>query len=157
MSEEPPATDEPIEPADHALSPEELVYPTFDFDAGEIADDGSFSLERDIDRETLADWLEDLAGGLRSHDVAVESSDGHVRFGVDAGEAAATFDADEDHRGTLSFTFDLPARAMFVSDDPDQPAVGARGGKGFVPRSMLTDGDDEEYRCYSWIDDPTDP
>lgn len=146
-----------IEPSEHALSPEELVYPTFEFEAGEIDDDGGFDLQQDLDRETLASWLEELAGGLRSHDVAVESPDGHVRFGVGAGDAEMSFDPDENYRGTLSVTLDLPARAMFVSDDPDAPAVGARGGVGFIPRSMLTDDEEGEYRCYSWIDDPTDP
>ncbi|MFB6221365.1 MAG: amphi-Trp domain-containing protein [Halolamina sp.] len=147
----------PIAPAEKALAPEELVYPTFAFDEGDIEDDGGFDLQQELDRETLASWLEELAGGLRSHDVAVESPDGHVRFGVGTGEVAMSFDPDENHRGTLSLTLDLGARAMFVSDDPDAPAVGARGGRGFIPRSMLTDDEDREYRCYSWIDDPTDP
>jgi hypothetical protein len=146
-----------IEPSDHALASDELVYPTFTFDDGDIDEDGGFSLDRELERETLAEWLEELAGGLRSHDVAVESPDGHVRFGVGVDGASVSFDPDENHRGTLSITLDLPALAMFVSDDPDQPAVGARGGRGFIPRSMLTDDGDDDYRCYSWIDDPTDP
>ncbi len=160
MGEEPTGDDEstkPIAPAEKALAPENLVYPTFEFADGEIDTDGGFDLQQELDRETLASWLEELAGGLRSHDVAVESPDGHVRFGVGPGEVAMSFDPDDDHRGTLSLSLDLGARAMFVSDDPDQQAVGARGGVGFIPRSMLTGDDDDAFRCYSWIDDPTDP
>jgi hypothetical protein len=28
---------------------------------------------------------------------------------------------------------------------------------GFVPIKALTEGDGEEFRCYNWIDEPTDP
>lgn len=53
-------------------------------------------------------------------------------------------------------TFRLRAKALVVAD-PDDPKVGARGGRGFVPLAMLTgDGDVEGFRCYNWMDGPTD-
>lgn len=145
-----------IEPGGHALPPEKLVYPTFEFDEGDVDEDGGFDLSRGIDREEMIEWLEQLAGGMESHDVAVESPDGHVRFGVGAKDVAVSFDPDEDHRGELEVTFSLKARAMFVADDPSKPDVGARGGRGFIPLSMLT-SDRETFRCYNWIEDPLDP
>lgn len=145
-----------IEPGGHALPPEKLVYPTFEFEAGDVDEDGGFDLSQRIDREEMISWLEELAGGMQSHDVAVESPDGHVRFGVGAEDVAMSFDPDEDHRGELEVTFTLKARAMFVADDPSKPDVGARGGRGFIPLSMLT-SDRETFRCYNWIEDPLDP
>ncbi|WP_323676490.1 hypothetical protein [Halorubellus sp. PRR65] len=146
----------PLEPGDHALPPDDLVYPTFAFDDGSVDADGAFDLSRDVDRETLSSWLSDLAGAMASHDVAVESPDGHVRFGVGAKDVAMSFDPDDDHSGDLEVTVTLNAKAMFVADDPEKPAVGARGGRGFVPIEALTT-DREEFRCYNWIDDPEDP
>lgn len=149
---------EPIEPAENALPPEKLNYPEFVFDEGDVDADGGFDLSQGLDREGLVTWLRDLADGLESHDIAVESPDGHVTFGVGAGDVRMAFDPDETHRGTLSVHFDLKAKAMFVADDPTKRKVGARGGVGFIPLSMLTDDrDPASYRCYSWIDDPTDP
>ncbi|WP_433628191.1 hypothetical protein [Halomicrococcus sp. NG-SE-24] len=135
-----------------ALPPEDLRYPEFVFESGDVASDGAFDLRRDLDREEMADWLQDLAGGLASHDVAVESPDGYVTFGVGAEDVAMSFDPGEDV-GELSVTFSLRAKPMFVADDPDGRKVGARGGRGFVPVEMLT-GERETFRCYNWIDDP---
>ncbi|MFC6953272.1 hypothetical protein [Halorubellus litoreus] len=146
----------PLEPGEHALPPEDLVYPTFAFDDGAVDADGGFDLSRDVDRETLSSWLSDLAGAMASHDVAVESPDGHVRFGVGANDVSMSFDPDDDHRGELEVTVRLNAKAMFVADDPEKPAVGARGGRGFVPIEALTT-DQEDFRCYNWIDDPETP
>lgn len=145
-----------LEPDPDAMDHDELVYPTFAFEDGDVAADGTFDLDRDLDRDGMREWLAELAGGLGTHDVAVESPDGHVRLGVGAGSVEMAFDPDDDHRGELEVTLRLPAKAMFVADDPEKPAVGARGGRGFVPVEMLTE-DREEYRCYNWIDDPLDP
>lgn len=141
---------------DHGtLDADELVYPEFVFEDGDVTGDGGFDLSRDLDAETMDRWLRDLAGALASHDLAVESPDGHVRFGVAPQGVDAAFDPD-DYRGTLEVTFRFDARAMFVADDPDQEKVGARGGKGFIPLAMLTE-DLDSPRCYNWIDDPGDP
>lgn len=137
---------------DGHVSPENLEYPEFVFETGAVDDDGGFDLETDLDRETMAEWLEDLAGGVQSHDVAVESPDGYVTFGVGASSVEMSFDPAEDGTGDLSVTFDLRAKPMFVADDPDQPKAGARGGRGFVPVEMLTT-DRETFRCYNWMDD----
>ncbi|WP_327051599.1 hypothetical protein [Halomicrococcus gelatinilyticus] len=136
---------------DHG-SPEDMEYPEFVFESGSVDEDGGFDLATELDREAMAGWLEDLAGGLRSHDVAVESPDGYVTFGVGASDVEMSFDPGEDGVGVLSVTFELPAKPMFVADDPDQPKVGARGGRGFVPVEMLTT-DRETFRCYNWVDD----
>lgn len=144
------------EDGDHTLPEEKLQYPTFTFDEGEVSEQGGFDLSRELDRAAMRAWLEDLAGGLASHDVAVESPDGYVSFGVGPGDVEMRFDPDEQFRGELEVTFRLPAKAMFVSGDPDQPKVGARGGRGFIPVEMLTE-DRDVYRCYNWIDDPSDP
>lgn len=141
---------------DHALDPEDLQYPEFVFEEGEIDDRGGFDLERELSREELREWLEDLAGGLGSHDVAVESPDGYVTFGVGAGSVELAFEPGEDLVGELEFTVRLKAKPMFVADDPTLPKVGARGGKGFVPLELLT-SEKDIFRCYGWIDDPTDP
>ncbi|SIQ83085.1 hypothetical protein SAMN05421858_0541 [Haladaptatus litoreus] len=39
---------------------------------------------------------------------------------------------------------------MFVTNDPDQPKAGARGGKRFIPIETLTT-DRETFRCYNWM------
>ncbi|WP_049971451.1 hypothetical protein [Haladaptatus cibarius] len=134
----------------HALSPDELRYPEFVFENGEIGDDGSFDLETDLDREGMADWLSDLAGGLASHDVAVESPAGYVTFGVGASGVEMSFDPEKGGVGNFEVTFKLRAKPMFVADDPDRPKAGARGGKGFIPIEMLTT-DRETFRCYNWM------
>ena len=148
--------DETTEEDDHALAPDDLQYPEFDFEEGDVGDRGGFDLETALGRDEMVAWLEDLSGGLTSHDVAVESPDGHVRFGVGPKAVEMSFDPDEECRGELEITFRLNAKAMFVAADPTKPKVGARGGSGFVPVEMLTE-DRDVYRCYSWIDDPTDP
>ena len=143
---------------DHGLPPEDLQYPEFVFESGDIDDRGGFDLRADLDREELRAWLSDLAGGLASHDVAVQSPDGYVTLGVAPEEMAMRFDPDEDCVGEFEVTVKMRAKSMFVADDPDGEKVGARGGKGFVPVEMLdSDADAEEFRCYNWIDDPTDP
>lgn len=68
---------------------------------------------------------------------------------------ATAIEPDENHSGELEVTFQLRAKVMVVNES-DDPKVGARGGKGFIPLAMLTDEDDREYRCYNWIEDPTD-
>lgn len=140
---------------EHALPPEDLAYPTLHFEDGDIDADGSFALATALDYDDMAAWAEGLAGALTSHDLGVSTPDGLVTFGVAPEGVDAAFTADDDHRGTLKVTFRLSAKTMMVTDDPAD-AVGARGDMGFVPLSMLTD-DREQYRCYNWIDDPTDP
>lgn len=141
---------------EHGLALEDLQYPTLVLETGTVRDDGSADGERELDRESMADWLEDLAGGLASHDVAIEAPDGRVTLGVAPEGAAVSFDPGDDGVGELAVTFSLRAKAM-VRNDPDDPKVGARGGKGFVPLAMLTDdAGPGEYRCYNWIEDPTD-
>ncbi|WP_135826873.1 hypothetical protein [Halorussus ruber] len=143
---------------DHELPSEDLQYPEFVFEEGEIADDGSFELDADLDREELREWVEDLAGGLASHDIAVESPEGYVTLGVAPEGAELSFDPGEDGVGDFEVTVQMRAKAMFVADDPEGEKVGARGGKGFVPIEALTGaGESEEFRCYNWIDAPTDP
>lgn len=142
---------------DHGLPPEDLQYPEFVFESGEVGDDGSFDLETDLGREELREWVEDLAGGLASHDVAVESPEGYVTLGVAPEGARMSFDPGEDGIGDFEVTVEMRAKAMFVADDPEGEKVGARGGTGFIPIEMLTSDEDEEFRCYNWIEDPTDP
>jgi hypothetical protein len=154
MSDESSETEEG---GDHALPLEDLQYPEYVFESGEIAADGSFTLEADLDREELREWVEDLAGGLASHDVAVESPDGYVTLGVAPEGVSMSFDPDESGVGDFEFSVEMRAKAMFVADDPDGEKVGARGSKGFIPIEALTEGDSEEFRCYNWIDEPTDP
>lgn len=145
-----------IELADTALPTEKLVYPTFEFEEGAIDDNGGFDMTQDVDRDAMISWLRDLADGLESHDVGVEGPDRHVRFGVGSDAVEMAFDPDENHRGELAVTFRLKSRAIFVADDLEKPDVGARGDVGFIPLSMLTT-DREKFRCYNWIEDPTDP
>lgn len=140
---------------DHALPPEELQYPEFEFDEGAVAPDGTFDLTRDLDREATQALLRDLAGGLASHDVGVAAPNRRVTLGVAPGDVEMSFDPDDDHTGTFEVTLSLRAKAMDVQDG-DAETVGARGGQGFVPLAMLTeDGDPSEYRCYNWVEDPT--
>lgn len=141
---------------DHVLPSEDLQYPEFVFEEGNVGDRGEFDLSRSLSREEMIQWLEDIGGGLTSHDIAVETPDGHVRFGVSPKDVEMRFDPDEDFRGDLEITFRLNAKAMFVADDPTKQKVGARGGRGFVPIQMLT-SDKKIFRCYNWIDDPDNP
>lgn len=140
---------------DHALPPEELQYPEFEFDEGSVAADGTFDLTRAVDREDLQTLLRELAGGLGSHDVGVAAPDRRVTLGVAPEDVQMSFDPDDDHAGTFEVTISMHATAMDVQD-ADGETVGARGGSGFVPLAMLTeDRDPSQYRCYSWVDDPT--
>lgn len=144
-----------VEPADDALSRSGLQYPEFAFEEGTIEADGSFDLRQELDREGMRAWLSDVAGALESHDFGVEAPDRRVILGVAPGEAAFSFEPDEDHSGELEVTFRLRAKVMVVNES-DDPKVGARGGKGFIPLAMLTDDGDRQYRCYNWIEDPPD-
>jgi hypothetical protein len=139
----------------HVLPDDDLDYPTLAFESGEVEPDGSFDLAQEMDREEMRDWADGLAGALGSHDLGVSTPDGFVTFGVAPEGVETTFEADEDHRGTLEVTFRLSGKAMFVADG-SETVVGSRGDTGFVPLSMLSD-DRDLYRCYSWIDDPEDP
>lgn len=151
-----PSGPEAVTDDEHVLPLEDLQYPTLVMETGTVGDDGSVRGECELDREAMAAWLEDLVGGLASHDVAVEAPDGRVTLGVAPEGADVSFDPGEDGVGDLAVTFRLRAKAMVVNDAGD-PKVGARGGKGFVPLAMLTDdADPAEYRCYNWLDGPTD-
>ena len=157
ISDELGVPDAPPDPetTPHVLAPSQLQYPTFSFDEGEISPTEGFDLRKELDRAELREWLEALAGGLASHDVAVAGPEHRVTFGVGAGDVRMTFDPDESHRGTIQVTFSLPAKALVYSP-VDATEVGARGGRGFIPLSMVAeDRPPEEYRCYNWIDDPT--
>ena len=140
----------------HVLPSEDLQYPEFVFEEGDVSTRGAFDLEQPLSRDEMIQWLDDIGGGLTSHDIAIESPEGHVRFGVSPKDVAMRFDPDENFRGELEVTFRLNAKVMFVGDDPTKQKVGARGGRGFIPIQMLT-SDKEIFRCYSWIDDPADP
>jgi hypothetical protein len=140
---------------DHTLSEGDLQYPTIEFDDGRVAPDGSLDLAKDTDREEMGEVARAIADALSSHDLGVRTPEGATTFGVGPGSVELSFDPDDDHRGEVELTFRLPAKAMFVDDGSGDP-VGARGGEGFVPLSMLTD-DEGTFRCYSWIDDPESP
>ena len=139
----------------HALSEENLDYPTFEFDEGSVDDDGAFDLRTSTDYDEMTEFAEGLAGALSSHDLGVSTPDGFLTLGVSPGSVDTTFDPDENHRGEFEITFRLSAKAMYVADD-DETVVGARSDTGFVPLSMLTD-DRELHRCYNWIEDPEEP
>jgi hypothetical protein len=145
-----------LEEDDHVLDPEDLQYPEFVFDEGEISDRGGFNLHTKLSYGKMTEMLEDLSNGLTTHDIAVETPDGHVTFGVGPKDVRMQFDPDERFQGEFKITFTLNAKAMFVADDPTKTKAGARGGKGFIPLAMLT-SDREIFRCYNWIDDPDDP
>ncbi|SFR70233.1 hypothetical protein [Halogeometricum limi] len=156
-SEGDPTDCDTIEPAPDALSEADLQYPTFAFDDGAMTPRGGFDLERDLTPEEMREWVSELAGGIGSHDVAVESPDRHATLGVRPRAVSMSFDPDEEYRGTFEVTFTMDAKVM-LTGDADAPKAGARGGTGFVPRAMLTDDrDPTQFRCYNWIADPTDP
>lgn len=159
VSDELGVPDRPPDPerTPHVLSDEDLRYPEFVFDEGTMASDGEFDLERSLDRDELRAWLEDLRGGLASHDVAVSTPEDVAILGVGSGDVSMSFDPDEDHSGTFEVTVTLDAKLMTFSDDPNEPRAGAREGTGFVPLDMLTsEADPQSFRCYNWIDDPID-
>lgn len=149
--EEIPEGDDP----GHALSEEDLNYPTFEFEDGSVDADGGFDLDRGTNYDEMAEFAEGLAGALASHDLGVSTPQGFLTLGVGPQAVEASFDPGENHRGELEITFRLSAKAMYVADG-DEAVVGSRGEKGFVPLSMLTD-DRELYRCYNWIEDPERP
>ncbi|WP_435158489.1 hypothetical protein [Haladaptatus sp. DFWS20] len=145
-----------IDPSENALPAEDLQYPEFTFEDGSISPDGSFDLERTLKRDEMGNWLSDLAGGLTSHDIAVESSDRHVTFGIRPDAVSMAFEPDDDHRGKLKVSFELDAKVM-LAQDADSPKIGARAGRGFVPVEMLTtDRKPEHFRCYNWIENPVE-
>lgn len=156
VPDDPAAVERAIEDDDHVLNPEDLQYPELVFEEGDIDDDGGFDLAEDLTYEEMGRWLSDLQDALKTHDLAVESPDGHVRFGVGPKDVRVQFDPDENGRGEIAVTFTLKAATMFVADDPEKPKVGARGGRGFVPIEQLTT-DRERFRCYNWIEDHLDP
>ncbi|WP_255171021.1 hypothetical protein [Natrononativus amylolyticus] len=158
ISDELDVPDQPPDPEteSHVLPDEKLQYPEFTFEEGEMVD-GAFELDRSLDREGMREWLENLSGGLASHDVGVSTADETAIFGVGAGDVSMAFDPDDDHRGTLEVTFSLNAKLMTFSDDPTERRAGARGGEGFIPLEMLTtDKEPHTFRCYNWIRDPID-
>lgn len=139
----------------HVLPDDKLEYPDFTFEDGSVDDDGTFTLEKSLDREEMREWLEDLRGGLASHDVGVSTSDETCLFGVGGGDVSVSFEPDDEHRGQLEFTFAVDAKLVAFSDDPEDRKAGARSGGGFIPVEMLTsDRDARTFRCYNWIDDP---
>lgn len=146
-----------FEDEDHVLSEDELVYPTFEFEEGEISQEEGFDLsrDRDRDREGMKSWLDSLSGALTSHDLAVEAENLRAIFGVAPDDVRMQFDPDEDHRGTLTVTLAFDAKVMRYENAEDRP-MGNRGGRGFIPLTMLEEGREaSDFRCYSWIDDPT--
>lgn len=158
VSDELEVPDQPPDPEteSHVLPDEKLRYPEFAFEDGEMVD-GRFDLERSLDREGMREWLEELSGGLASHDVGVSTADETAIFGVGAGDVSMSFDPDDEYRGTLEVTFSLNAKLMTFSDDPEERRAGARGGEGFIPIEMLTtEKEPRTFRCYNWIRDPID-
>jgi len=157
----PPGIPDPESPPDfdadpHVLPEEDLVYPTFEFPSEEISQETGFDCRRNLDREEMGEWLESLAGALVSHDLAIEGENLRATFGVAPDDVRMSFEPDEKQRGTLSITLSLDAKVMRYENADDRP-LGARGSRGFIPIEMLTDDRDPgEYRCYNWIDDPTD-
>lgn len=153
VPEEPPDPD--TEP--HVLPDEKLNYPTFSFAEGAIDADGSVYLEQTLGRDDLVTWLDELGGGLESHEVAVDDGNAMAVFGLGAGPISMSFDPDDGMRGTLEITVKLSAKLISRSDNPEEPIAGARGGRGFIPVEMLTEGPEANlYRCWNWIDDPLD-
>lgn len=137
-----------------ALPEADLQYPTIEFEDGEIDPDGGFDLTKSTDWGEMSDVATDLAGALSSHDLGVETPERFTTLGVAPESVEMSFDPDADQGGELEVTFRLSAKTMVLGGDSKE-RVGARGGKGFVPLSVLTD--DEGRRCYGWIDDPGDP
>lgn len=139
----------------HSLPDADLHYPTIEFENGEVASNGALALSKETNRDEMGSVATALAGALASHDLGIATPDGFTTFGIAPQGVEMSFEPDENHRGDLEITFRLSAKTMFVADD-DDAKVGSRGGKGFVPLSMLTE-DRDLYRCYSWIDDPENP
>lgn len=152
----------PAEPPDpdtepHVLPDEKLNYPTFDFEDGTIDPDGTVDLETTLGREELVAWLDALGLGLESHEVAVDDGDAMAVFGLGAGPVSLSFEPDDSNRGTLEISIELSAKLISRSTNPEEPIAGSRGGRGFIPIEMLTEGPEANlYRCWNWIDDPLD-
>lgn len=158
-SEELDVPEEPPDPEEtgHVLPDEELRYPDLAFDAEGLDPATGFALSRDLDREEMDEWLEDLAGALSSHDLGVTALDGHVVFGVAPEGVEVDYEPEEtgERTGELAVSFRLRTKVMVQSDDPEEK-TGARAGSGFVPLAALTDND-RTFRCYNWVGDPFDP
>lgn len=150
-SEQPTSEDD-----DHILPLDDLCYPTLTFEDGHISPTRGIHLEDSFDREGVQSILRDLDGALTSHDLCIADGDRRVIFGIGPGDVTVDFTPDKNHLGRLEFTISLRAKALTYADE-DTPEVGARGGKGFIPKAMLT-GDIEpgKARCYNWIDDPVE-
>lgn len=159
LSDELEVPAEPPDPAteDHVLADEQLSYPTFDFESGEIGEDGTTDLETTLGRDELVAWLDELGDGLESHEIALDDGQAMAVFALGAGSVSMDFEPDESMRGTLEITVELSSKLIARSDNPDEPIAGARGGRGFIPVEMLTEGPEANlYRCWNWIDDPLD-
>ncbi len=150
-----PSTPPTSKDDDHILPLEDLCYPTLHFTDGMIDPDEGIQLNDSFDRAGIQSVLRDLDGALTSHDLCLEDQDRRVIFGLGPSEISVDFTPDEEQLGSLDITISLRAKALTYAD-ADMPEVGARGGKGFIPKAMLT-GDIEpgQARCYNWIDDPT--
>lgn len=139
----------------HVLPPEDLVYPTFEFENGDISTTDGFALDEELDHEGMQSWLDSLANAVGTHDLAVEGADLRATLGIAPADVQVSFTPDEEQRGTLSVTFSFDAKVMRYEDADERP-LGARGGQGFIPIEMLTtDRDPSDFRCYNWIEDPT--
>lgn len=139
---------------DHILPLEDLRYPTLSFSKGSISPETGIHLADTLDRAAIQGVLGDLDDALTSHDLCVEGPSSRAIFGLGPGSVSVDFTPDEEHLGTLSITIDLKAKALTYAD-ADAIEVGARGGRGFIPKGMLT-GEiaPGEARCYNWIDEP---
>ncbi|MFC7096616.1 hypothetical protein [Halobaculum marinum] len=143
-----------IAPDPDALPAEALRYPELDTDDG-VAADGTLDADVELDAESAAAWLRDLADAVESHDLGVAGDDYRGVYGIGPRGATVSFDPDADHRGELTVSFRFAAKTMTV-EAADAPQVGARGGRGFIPLAMLDDDRDaDEFRCYNWVDEPT--
>ncbi len=139
---------------DHILPEDDLRYPTLSFSDGSISPTSGISLRDTFDRSSIQSILRDLDAALTSHDLCVAGPERRTIFGLGPGSVSVDFDPDEDHLGTLSITIDLRAKALSYTDT-ETIEVGARGGRGFIPKGILTgDIDPESARCYNWIADP---
>lgn len=143
-----------LEPDPDALPAEALSYPDLDVGDG-VGADGSVDATVELDFDSAAEWLHELADAVGSHDLGFTGDSYRGIYGVGPREVSVSFDPDADHTGELEVSFRFGARTMQV-DDADAPKVGARGGKGFIPLAMLTgDRETDQYLCYNWVEEPT--
>ena len=157
----PEGIDVPVSPPDpetddHVLPLDDLRYPDLTFDDEGLDPRCGFSLFRTLDREGIEEWLDDLSGALRSHDLGITATDGHVVFGIAPEGVELTYEPEDEgeRTGELELSVRMRAKVMVCSDDPEEK-TGARTGSGFIPLGMVTDPD-SKYRCYNWIDNPFD-